>query len=168
MARDISTSDKNFIAYSKKLSEANDDIPLQHAIKSNHKGLPRWRDRIVFMKMALIESLSYFSIILALITFTALTPQAIKNANGLFNYLGFDYQLPVNFASIITVVVIAFVFAFGIIAYRFFGLAKSANEIGNRYAPMNYLMFRELQEFKEILKENTKTIEELQRNQVIK
>jgi hypothetical protein len=149
---------RKFKFYSQKLSDATDNIPLEHAIRSHHKGLPRWRDRFVFMKSSLIESLSYFSIVLSMITFTALAPQSVKNINGFFTYLGSDYQLPVEFSTIAMVVIVIFICCFGIVAYRFFGLAKSANEIANRYSPVNYLIFNELQDLKD---DNKKLREEL-------
>ena len=138
-----------FSEYKKRLNDVTDSLDLKHAISSDRKGTRKFRDYFVFMKMALTESLSYFAVIQAVLLVVALTPQAIGNMNGVFVFLHLPFTLDVTFSSVITAIAIFLIFTFGVIAYRFFGLARSANEIACRYNPGQLLIFKELQEIKD-------------------
>jgi CBS domain containing-hemolysin-like protein len=139
--------------YKEELAEITNNLPLKEAMQSERKGSRKLRDHIVFLKMALLESLSYFTIILSLITFTALTPQAIKNINGFFTYMGIPYQLPVDFSTIAVVIIIAFIFIFGIITYLYFGFARRSYEVIALYNPINILLYEKLKNIEEKLEE---------------
>jgi len=141
-----------FTEYKERLGDVTDSLNLKEAITSDRKGAKKFRDYFVFLRMAWTESLSYFAIIQAMIIYTALVPNSIQNINDVLNFVGLP-SLPVGFTSAITILVICAIFLFGIVAYRFFGLARSANEISCRYSPGQLLLFKELQDIKEQIEE---------------
>ena len=137
-----------FEKYKCQLSKMTDSLNLKQAIRSNRKGSKKLRDYLVFFKVALQESLSYFAVVQTVLLFMALTPQAIENINGILLFLQIPITLDITFSSILTIIAISIIFLFGIVSYRFFGLTRSANEISSRYSPGQFLLFKELQEIK--------------------
>ena len=133
---------------------------LKAALKSDRKGIKKCRDYFVFVKMAWTESMSYFGIVQTILLFTALTPQAVENINGVLTILHIPYQFPVASSSVVVIIFISFIILFGLVAYRFFGLARRAYEITSLYSPTNFLLYNEIQELK-------KEIEELKKKWVM-
>ena len=143
-----------FQEYKETLAHISDSLNMKEAMRSDRKGLEKARDDAVMLKMALTESLSYFAIVLSFITFTALTPQAIENINDFLVILHVPFQLPVTLSSIVTVIILAFILAFGFFSYRS-GLARRMNEIAGLYSPTNLLLYVKLEDIE-------KKIDELQ------
>ena len=147
-----------FSQYKNELIKVTDDLSLKEAIRSDRKGSRKIRDTLVLTKLAWTESLSYFAIIQSVIIFTALVPNSIENINALFSTIGIGIQLPVASASIIAILLIFFIFVFGIISFRFFGLIRRANEVGALYSPGNLLLYKEIQEIKQQMEEFKKEL----------
>jgi|GEM_PF-4244356 len=143
--------DEYFYEFKRKLTDVTDNLSPKLSLKSDRKGGKKFRDYFVFMKMAWTESLSYFAILQSIIIFTALVPNSIENINNFFNWINIDYQLPVAYSSLITILLIFFIFMFGIITYRVFGLARRSYEISALYSPVYLLMYKELQDIKKEL-----------------
>jgi len=141
-----------FTEYKARLADVTDSLNLKEAISSGRHGARKFRDYFVFLRMAWTESLSYFAVIQAMIIYVALVPNAIQNINDVLSFVGLP-KLPLIFASVMTFCVICIIFLFGIVAYRFFGLARSANEISCRYSPGQLLVFKELLEIKEEIRQ---------------
>lgn len=144
-----------YTEYKRELVEITNNLNLKEGMQSDRKGSRKLRDHIVFIKMALTESLSYFAIVLSFVTFTALTPQAIENINGLLSFVGVGFQFPVDFSSVGAVVVIAGIIAFGLISYRYFGIARRSYEVIALYNPINILLYEKLKHIEEQLEKNS-------------
>ena len=142
--------------YKQELMEITNNLNLKEGMQSNRHGSRKLRDHVVFIKMALTESLSYFAIVLSFVTFTALTPQAIENINGLFLFLGLGYQFPVDLSSIGAVFIIITIIAFGLISYRYFGIARRSYEVIALYNPINILLYEKLKNIEEKLNNEKK------------
>ena len=140
-----------YTEYKQELMEITNNLNLKEGMQSSRHGSRKLRDHIVFIKMALTESLSYFAIVLSFVTFTALTPQAIENINGLLNFVGVGFQFPVDFSSIGAVVVIAGIIAFGLISYRYFGIARRSYVVIALYNPINILLYEKLKHIEDQL-----------------
>lgn len=132
-----------FKRYKNDVSSITDRLNLNEAMRSDRTGARNLRDNFVFLKMTMTESLSYFSILLSLITFTALTPESIRNINGFLVLIGIPYQFPVNLSTVAMAISLVFFVAFGIISYRY-GLARRTNEVSTIYNPGNFLLYNKL------------------------
>ena len=142
-----------YAKYKQELAEVTNSLPLKEAMYSERKGSRKLRDHIVFLKMAFLESLSYFTIVLSLITFTALTPQAIKNINGFFTEANIPFQFPLFFSTIAVVMILIFIVIFGIVTYLYFGFARRSYEVIALYNPINVLLCEKLDRIEKLLKE---------------
>jgi len=142
--------------YKDDLSKVTDGLSLGEAIRSDRKGSRKFRDNFVLLKMAWTESLSYFAIVQSVIIFTALVPDSIGNINTVFNSLHIPYQFPVGSSSVVALLLIIFIFLFGIISFRFFGLARRSNEVGALYSPGNILLYKKICEIENKIEEMKK------------
>ncbi len=143
----------SFKIYKEDLAEITDRLSLREAIKSDRVGTKRFRDYFVLLKMTWSESLSYFAIIQSVIIFTALVPNSLENINTALRIINIPYQFPIGSASVVAVILILLILLFGIISYRFFGLARRASEVSALYAPGNFLLYDKLLEIEERIKE---------------
>jgi hypothetical protein len=139
--------------YKDELSVVTDGLSLGEAIKSDRNGTKKFRDNFVLLKMAWTESLSYFAIVQSVIIFTALVPNSVENVNTVLRALGFSYQFPIGASSIFALLLIIAIFLFGLISYRFFGLARRANEVSALYSPGNLLLYKKICEIEKRLEE---------------
>jgi hypothetical protein len=98
-----------------------------------------------------------------MIIFVALIPQAVVTINQMFILIGISYQFPVHIASIVVVLFIIFIFAFGLIAVRFIGTITSNNEIVTKMNPGIFLVYKKLNDLEkkvvELEKQNRKDID---------
>lgn len=145
-----------FKVYKEDLSKATDCLTLKEALKSNRTGAKGLRDYFVLLKMTWTESLSYFAIVQSLIIFTALVPNSIENINTALRAVHIPYQFPIGSSSVAAVIILLIILLFGIISYRFFGLARRANEVGALYSPGNFLIYNKLLEIEKQLNEMKK------------
>jgi len=134
----------SFEEFSKDVEDATNKISLKQSSTTARKGRSKLRDRLIFGKVAWQESLSFVGILQTIIIFVALIPQAVITMNGMFVWLGINYQFPVNTASVVVVSFIAFIFLFGFIAVRYIGTITSAAEIGAKMSPGTYLLYEKL------------------------
>jgi hypothetical protein len=148
-------SGEAFKKYKQDLATVTDGLSLGEAIKSDRTGTKGIRDNFVLLKMALQESLSYFSIVQFVIIFT-FVPDAIEKLNSFLKAIYLPYQFPVDSLSIVAFLFLCFIFIFGIISYRFFGLARRANEVSALYSPGNLLLYKKLCDIENRLKEEGK------------
>lgn len=141
-----------FREYSRQMEHATNSIDLKEAIKTRRKGGAKLVDRLVFFKYAWSESLSYFAIVQTAVVFFGLIDRVVININaGLWDigtFIGFKepYQFPVNVASYVSIMFIAFIFVFGIIAVRTLGTTRRGAEIGTKLSPNAFLLWTMLTE----------------------
>ena len=138
-----------YLEYSKKIEEASNEVQLREVIKTARKGAPGLRDKLVFGKAAWQEALTYFAILQSIVIFMALIPTAFENLNAFFAYLNIPIVLPLGLSSVASVLFLAFIFCFGVLGYRYFGLPKRTQEIGAKMHPGEYLIWKEVIELKE-------------------
>jgi hypothetical protein len=146
----------SFKIYKEELSKVTDSLSLKEAIKSDREGTRKIRDNLVLIKMAWNESLSYFAIIQSVIIFTALVPNSIENINTVLRTIHIGYQFPIGSSSVAAILLILIIMLFGIISYRFFGLARRANEVSALYSPSSFLLYNKLLELEKEIKEMKK------------
>jgi len=145
--------DATFKIYKDDLSKVTDHLSLKEALKSDRGGARGFRDYFVLLKMTWNESLSYFAIIQSVIIFTALVPNSVENINTAMRAVHIPYQFPVGSSSVVAIIIILAILLFGIISYRFFGLARRANEVSALYSPGNFLIYNKLLELEKEIKE---------------
>lgn len=138
--------------YAKETEYYSDMIQLSEAVKTNRKGSAGIRDRIVFGKQAWQEALTWFSIIQSIVIFMALIPTAIMNLNNFFNYVGLPIQFPISISSVGAVIFIFFMFTFGLLSYRHFGLPRRSQEIGSKINPSFFMLWDKLNKLEEEVK----------------
>jgi hypothetical protein len=136
----------DYDSFSKEIEVATNQINLKISSTTERKGGLKLRDRLVFSRVVWQEALSFVAIIQSIVIFVALVPQSVVTVNSFFAWLGIQYEFPITVASSIVVVFIIVVFIFGILAVRYIGTVKSANEIGSKMNPSNYLMWNQLKE----------------------
>jgi hypothetical protein len=136
----------DFEEYSKEIEEATNNINLKLSSTTKRKGKLRFRDRLIFGKYAWQESLSFLSILQTIVIFMALIPSAVVSLNAFLGLIRIPVVFPLHLSSLVSVGFIIFIFFFGIIAVRFLGTITSANEIGAKMNPGNYLLYEKLEE----------------------
>ena len=142
-----------FTKYKQELSSITDKLSLKEAIRSSRTGSRKFRDNFVLLKMAWTESLSYFNIIQAVIIYTALVPNSIENINAVLSALQIPFQFPVGASSVLSIIVLMGIMLFGLVSYRFFGLARRANEVSALYSPGQLLLFKKIDDIERKIEE---------------
>ena len=132
--------------FSKEIEDATNQINLKLSSNTERKGGLKFRDRLVFGRVVWQEALSFVAIIQSVIIFIALVPQAVVTINSFFEWMGVPFSFPITVASSVVVFFIIGVFIFGILAVRYIGTVKSANEYGSKMNPGNYLMWNQMKE----------------------
>ena len=150
-----------FEEYLKDVEAATNEINLKKSSTTNRTGSSKWRDRLMYGRIAWQEALAFVAIIQTVIIFVALVPQSILSVNGFLNLIGLSYQFPIHIASLIVIIFIIFVFAFGLVAVRYIGTFTSTNEISTKMYPGYYLLWKEMKnlEKKVVDIENKKNID---------
>jgi hypothetical protein len=145
---------KTYEDYANIIDDYTSKINLCRATKdSSSKGATAIVSRIVFSKAIWQEALTYFSILQAIIIFTALIPTAIDNVNSVFLLLNIPIQFPVHLSSLIALSFIVFLFIFGYVGYRKLRTPAIAQGYGSKNNSATYLLWCELEEIKEQIKE---------------
>jgi len=145
--------EKNFYdEYMKGIEQATNEINQRISARTKRKGSIGFRDKLVFVKVAIFFAYGYISIIQTMIIFLGITPQAIENINGFFVTVGIPIQLPVDISSVIAISIIVVLFIFGIFAMLFFGLYKREHEIATMQSPGYYLIVKQNAEIIELLR----------------
>lgn len=145
--------DHLFKDYKEDLTKVTDRLSLAEAMRSSRTGTKKFRDHFVFLKMAWTESLSYFAIVQSVVIFTALVPNSVENVNEFLRMFHIPYAFPIVLSSVASFLLIFLIFVFGIISFRFFGLARRANEVSSLYSPGYFMMWKQIKEMKESLEE---------------
>lgn len=142
-----------FEEYKHSLANVTDNMSLKQALHSDRKGARKFRDYFVFLRTAWNESLSYFAVLQTAIIYTALVPNSIQNINDALSILHIPFQFPIGSTSLVSIIIVCLILLFGVISYRFFGLARRTYEISALYNPSQLLIFKEIQEIKKEIKE---------------
>jgi len=148
--------DDNYTIFRKQIEQATNEINQKQSITTTRKGAGSIRDKLTFYKFAFFFAYGYIGLIQTMIIFLGVTPQAIKSINNFLLTLGITYQFPVDIASMITIIMIACLFIFGVFAMIYFGLYKREQEIGTMQSPGIYLLSKQNEEIIQLLKENKK------------
>ena len=143
--------DKSYENFGKEIEKFTDRISLRSAMGTGRKGGAGLRDKLVLGKMAWSEALTYFGILQSMVIFMALVPTAIDNVNNVFKLLDIPFQFPVEVTSFLAVIILAIMFSFGILAYRYLGLPRRTQEVSAKMNTSMYMIWHELQEVKEKL-----------------
>lgn len=138
--------------YVRDVEKATNEISQKKSITTERKGMSGFRDKFTFYKVAIFFAYGYISLIQTMIIFLGITPQAIININGFLAGIGVGYQFPVDIASFVSIMIIFFLFVFGIFAMKYFGLFKRESEIGAMQSPGNYLIAKQNDEIIQLLK----------------
>jgi hypothetical protein len=153
--------DKSFETFSDGIEHAVNEIPANRVIQTHRKGLAGLRDKLVFGKAAWQEAMTYFGIVLSLVTLIALIPTAIKNINDFIKPTGI--QFPVDVSSLATIAFLLFLFIFGFLSYKYFGMVIRSSEIGAKLSSCDFLEWQEEQRIKDGIQELKNMIEELKK-----
>lgn len=149
-----------FEEYLKDVETATNEISLKKSSTTNRTGSSKWRDRLMYGRVAWQEALAFVAIIQTIIIFVALIPQSVLTVNGFLTLIGLSYQFPIHIASLIVIIFIIFVFVFGLIAVRYIGTFTSVNEISTKMYPAYFLLWKQMKnlEKKVVELENKKDI----------
>jgi len=143
--------DASFNIFSDKIEKAVDEIPNKKVISTDRHGLAGMRDKIVFVKSAWNESMTYFGIITTLVTLAALTPIAVGNINKVLEPIGVN--LPVALSSLMTFILLVVLFIFGYLSFRYFGAVRRSAEISAKLSSADFLEWKEEQVIKDGIQE---------------
>ena len=147
--------------YKKMMSSYSDKIDYNSAMRTPRKGLPGLRDRIVNFRLYWNETQSYYSLAQAIVLLTALVPMALVNANGMFEYLGLDFRIPVAFTSIFILFAGVSFIVFGFLAYRKLRLVKRNMETSGLLSPSTFMVMDYLIRMEQKIDKTQKELEEL-------
>ena len=145
--------------YFDDLHTAGNEIKLKSIVKTPRKGIKRkLRDNISFYKAAWQNAESWAGLPKAFVYWLALTPLAISTFNEFIGFLGISIAIPLDWGSIISVSIVAGLMVFGILAFTKMGLIKRSSEIGSLHNSFNFLIYKQNEEIKELLKEQNKLL----------
>ena len=117
--------------YFNKLHKAGNEIKLNKITKTPRKGIKRkFRDNITFYKAAWQNAESWAGMPKALVYWLALTPLAIESFNSFMGLFGLSFSIPIDWGSVLAVLLIIGIMLFGILAWTKMGLIKRSSEIG--------------------------------------
>jgi len=150
--------------YATELENAADTINLSDSVKTKRKGAPKLRDNLVFFKSAWSSAESWSGLPKAIVFWLGMTPFAIVSYNGFVNLFGMPFlAIPVEYGSVLAVVVVVFLMAFGFFAWTRLGLNRRSAELGAKQNPPYFLLFTKMHsllEKIEILEDEIKTLKD--------
>jgi hypothetical protein len=152
--------ENRFKKYYEDMHKAGNQIHLKQSTKSPRKGIKRVRDQLTFYKAAWASAESWAGLPKALVYWLALTPLAIVSFNEFMEYFGLGFRIPLESGSVLAVVFVCVLMAFGVWSWSRFGLTRRGSEINALQNTSQYLLYNqheqllaELREIKEILKD---------------
>lgn len=135
-----------FEEYLKDVEQATNEISLKKSSTTSRKGKSKWRDRLMYGRVAWQEALAFVAIIQTIVIFVALIPQSVLTVNGFLSFIGIAYQFPIHIASLLVLFFIIFVLIFGLIAVRYIGTFTSVNEISTKMYPGYFLLWKQIRQ----------------------
>jgi len=142
--------------FCKLVKHSANSIDLKHSVKRKRKGIGGFIDTAVFFKSSFLQAEGWAKLPYALVFWLSLTPLAITNANLFLNYFGIDFQIPLDWGSIMAIILVIGLMIFGILAHTKFGTVKSQLELTNRQNPSFFAVYNQIEDMKEELKEEIK------------
>lgn len=142
-------SKERFSEYSKAIEDYTIKINTKESTET--KGTVK---KLVFLKMAWQESLTWFVVVQSCVIFLGLVDDVVDNVNsgirGLASIIGISspFQFPLSIASFIAVSFVLFLFCFGFIGYKYLKTPQTTQLIANRNNGVNFMLWDMIRDLK--------------------
>ena len=139
----MNVTKEDSIEYMEELRKFTDTINLKKTIKTERKGMARFRDKIVFWRTAWSAGIQFAAIPKEAIMWISLMPLALANINEAFKWLGLPWYIPLSWGTLTGLTFVFLILIFGVFAFTRFGTRRRDYEIAALQNPAyGFLWFK--------------------------